>query len=70
MNPDKDFTTGHRYKGGDGGFSYVILGRSDESVVYLIPEKRNVGISTYAFIKPVHNQWEHSHDCSCHRSHE
>jgi len=71
MDPDEDFAPGHSYVNSDNKFKspYLILARNENAVAFLVLSKKVTGISTYAFLQPIHFDWEHSDECRC-REHQ
>ena len=67
MDPEKEFTPGHSYINDDPTYArpYLILARNANAVAFFVPTKKESGISTFAFTKPVGREWHHCHDCGC-----
>jgi hypothetical protein len=67
MDPDVEFTPGHSYINEDNTYPrpYLILAKNEGAVAFFVPTKKESGISTFAFTKPLDREWKHSSDCSC-----
>jgi len=67
MDPEKEFTPGHCYINDDSTYPrpYLILARDAHAVAFFVPTKKESGISTYAFTKPLDDEWHHCQDCRC-----